>query len=194
MSASQTALLVIDAQQSFEHRPYWSASDTPEFFDRLQALMDGAKARHVPIVQILHAEDAGVFSVASGYVKTLAALSIAPDAVFYKHRHGALIGCGLSVWLVEHGIQRLIVSGIRTEQCCETTARQASDCGYSVDFVTEATLTFAMADRNGRHWTAAEIKARTELVLEGRFARILTVEEALTAIDQAAKDAGRQVA
>jgi nicotinamidase-related amidase len=194
MSTSQTALLVIDAQQSFEHRPYWSASDTPVFFDRLQALMDGAKARHVPIVQILHAEDAGVFSVASGYVKTLAALSIAPDAVFYKHRHGALIGCGLSVWLVEHGIQRLIVSGIRTEQCCETTARQASDCGYSVDFVTEATLTFAMTDRNGRHWTAAEIKARTELVLEGRFARILTVEEALTAIDQAAKDAGRQVA
>jgi nicotinamidase-related amidase len=194
MSTSQTALLVIDAQQSFEHRPYWSTSDTPEFFGRLQTLIDGAKARDVPIVQILHVEDTGVFSLASGLVKTLAALSIAPDAVFYKHRHGAMIGCGLSVWLVEHGIQRLIVSGIRTEQCCETTTRQASDCGYGIDFVTEATLTFAMTDRNGRHWSAEEIKARTELVLDGRFARILTVEEALAALDRATQDAGRQVA
>ncbi|XLM22660.1 isochorismatase family protein, partial [Chromobacterium piscinae] len=31
------------------------------------------------------------------------------------------------------------ISGIRTEQCCETTARVASDLGYEVDFVSEAT-------------------------------------------------------
>jgi nicotinamidase-related amidase len=68
---------------------------------------------------------------------------------------------------------------IRTEQCCETTTRHASDSGYEVDYVTEATLTFAMTDRNGRVWAPEEIKARTELVLDGRFARIATVEEAL---------------
>jgi nicotinamidase-related amidase len=83
------------------------------------------------------------------------------------------------VWLVEHGIRRLIVSGIRTEQCCETTTRHASDLGYEVDYVGEATLTFPMADAAGRVWSAAEIRARTELVLSGRFARIATVAEAL---------------
>jgi hypothetical protein len=36
-----------------------------------------------------------------------------------------------------------------------------------------------MLDRNGRKWSPDEIKARTELVLEGRFARIVSVEEAL---------------
>jgi nicotinamidase-related amidase len=97
------------------------------------------------------------------------------------------------VWLTERGIQHLMVSGIRTEQCCETTTRHASDCGYSVDFVSEATLTFAMTDRHGRHWTAGDIKARTELVLDGRFARVLTVSEALAAVDQAGR-AGRQAA
>ena len=76
------------------------------------------------------------------------------------------------------GITRLIVSGIRTEQCCETTTRHASDLGYAVDYVTEATLTFAMTGRDGRRWTPAEIAARTELVLDGRFARIVTVDEA----------------
>lgn len=36
-----------------------------------------------------------------------------------------------------------------------------------------------MTDVNGRTWSAAEIRARTELVLADRFARIATVEEAL---------------
>jgi len=194
MSHSRTALLVIDAQQSFEHRPYWNSSEAPVFVDRLQWLVDGAKMRQVPVAQIFHVEESGAFSLESGYVKTLASLSIAPDVVFHKQRHSALIGSGLSVWLTERGIQHLIVSGIRTEQCCETTARHASDCGYGVDFVSEATLTFAMTDRQGRHWPAADIKARTELVLDGRFARVLTAAEALSAFDQKSNQAGRQAA
>jgi len=71
----------------------------------------------------------------------------------------------------------VIVSGIRTEQCCETTTRHASDSGYSVDYVTDATLTFPMTDRHGRKWSPDEIKERTELVLDGRFARIVSVKE-----------------
>jgi nicotinamidase-related amidase len=180
-----TALLVIDAQQSFEHAPYWSPVDTPLFYDRLQSLIDGAQARQIPVVQIFHVEESGHFSLEAGFIKPLAALSIQPQAVFHKPRHSALIGSGLPVWLIEHGIQRLIVSGIRTEQCCETTTRHAADSGYQVDYVSEATLTFAMTDRGGRRWSAEDIKARTELVLEGRFARILNVQQALRAVDEA---------
>jgi nicotinamidase-related amidase len=175
------ALLVIDVQESFRHRPYWSATHAPAFFDRLQVLVDGAAERKIPVVQILHVEDEGAFSLASGHVRTLAPLAITPDAVFHKHRHSALVGSGLPVWLTERGIRRLIVSGIRTEQCCETTTRHASDLGFAVDFVSEATLTFAMTARDGRHWTAEEIKARTEFVLADRFARIATVDETLDA-------------
>jgi nicotinamidase-related amidase len=149
------------------------------FVDRLQALVDGAKSRQIPVVQIFHIEDSEHFSLASGYVVPLAELSFTPDAVFYKRSHSALIGSGLDVWLVQHGIRRVIISGIRTEQCCETTTRHASDAGYQVDYVTDATLTFAMTDRHQKQWGAAEIKARTELVLEGRFARIVNVEQAL---------------
>jgi nicotinamidase-related amidase len=179
MSDQGTALLVVDAQESFRHRPYWSDDDAPQFLDKLQALIDGAQSRGIPVVQVFHVEEAGVFSIPSGYVRTIGSLSLNPDAIFHKHSHSALVGSGLDVWLVQHGIRRLIVSGIRTEQCCETTTRHSSDLGYEVDYVTEATLTFAMTDRRGRQWSAQEIKARTELVLDGRFARIATVEEAL---------------
>jgi nicotinamidase-related amidase len=132
-------------------------------------------------VQIFHVSDSGDFSLASGHVRPLQELRITADAVFQKRRHSALVGSGLDVWLVQNGIRRLIISGIRTEQCCETTTGHASDNGYEVDFVTDATLTFNMTGRDGRVWTSEEIKAATELVLEGRFARIATVEEALIA-------------
>lgn len=179
MSVSDTALIVIDAQESFRFRPYWKENDVPLFLTRLQALVDGAAQQAIPVVQIFHVEREGVFSLASGHVTTMAGLSVKPDAVFHKQKHSALIGSGLAVWLVQHGIRRVIIAGIPTEQCCETTARHASDSGYEVDYVTEATLTFAMTDQRGRVWESQEIKARTELVLNGRFARIVTVEQAL---------------
>jgi nicotinamidase-related amidase len=151
----------------------------PPFIERQQALIDSARANGIPVLQVFHLADSGAFSEASGHVTTLAPLKITPDAVFKKRRHSALVGTGLDVWLVAHGIRKIIISGIRTEQCCETTTRHASDLGYAVDFVGEATLTFPMTDAAGRTWSAAEIRARTELVLAGRFARIATVEQAL---------------
>ncbi|MFB9262807.1 cysteine hydrolase family protein [Bradyrhizobium erythrophlei] len=179
MSHNQTALIVIDAQESFRHRPFFRNDDLPHFVERLQALVDGARSQGIPIVQIFHVADEGPFSERSGHVSTLAPLQIEPNAVFRKRRHSAFVGSGLAVWLTANGIRRLIISGIRTEQCCETTTRHGSDLGYTVDYVTEATLTFPMTDSLGRTISAAEIRARTELVLAGRFARIVTVEQAL---------------
>jgi nicotinamidase-related amidase len=181
MHNTGTALLVIDVQESFRHRPYWCDHYVPPFVERLQVLIDGADARRIPVLQIFHVEETGPFSMQSGHVVTMRGVSIAPAATFYKRSHSALIGSGLDVWLTQHGIGRVITSGIRTEQCCETTTRHASDLGYRVDYVTEATLTFPMTDRRGRQWSPEAIKARTELVLDERFARIVTVEEALAA-------------
>ncbi|HWP17811.1 MAG TPA: isochorismatase family protein [Burkholderiaceae bacterium] len=180
----QTALILIDIQESFRHRPYWSETDVPAFLERTNALIAGAGARGMPVVRILHSDGPqhpdNPFAIASGLVKPLEGLAVFdPAAEFVKHRHSALVGTGLGVWLTQQGIRRLIVAGIRTEQCCETTTRHASDEGYEVDYVTEATLTFEMRQPDGRPLSPADLKARTETVLQGRFATICTVEEAL---------------
>ncbi|MEN5151139.1 cysteine hydrolase family protein [Pseudomonas orientalis] len=177
---SRTALIVIDAQHSFRHAPYWSENDLSSYLENQQALIDGCVQQGIPVVQVFHVEDQGAFSLASGNVRVLSELSIDPQLVIHKHYHSAFAGTPLAARLIEMGVTRLIISGIRTEQCCETTTRQASDSGFNVDFVSEATLTFAMTHaRSGRVYTPAEIRERTELVLEGRFARIVTVAQAL---------------
>lgn len=173
------ALVVIDVQESFRHRPYFRPDELPSFFDRLQALCDGARARGWPIVQVLHVEPEGAFSEASGWVTPMPEVKYRPDFAVKKSRHSALAGTQLPTWLVQNGIHRLVISGIRTEQCCETTTRHASDGGYAVDFVTEATLTFPMTHASGRVFSAQDIRERTELVLQDRFARVATVKDLL---------------
>lgn len=183
---SDTALLVIDAQESFRQRPIWFETDHATYLGNQQTLIDGARAAGHRIVRILHVEPEGVFSLASGFVRPIVELQLTPDAEFFKTRHSALVGSGLDVWLTENGIRRLIVSGIRTEQCCETTTRHASDLGWQVDFVTEATHTTPLTDKTGRTWSVEDLKARTAAVLDGRFARVCTIAEALTGAPKAA--------
>lgn len=177
---NRKALIVIDAQHSFRHSTYWSENDLPAYLDKQQALIDGCVQHGIPVIQVLHVEDQGHFSLASGNVRALSELSINPDLIIHKRYHSAFAGTPLAARLTEMGVTTVIISGIRTEQCCETTTRQASDSGLNVDFVSEATLTFPMTHaRSGRTYTAAEIRERTELVLEGRFARIASVAQAL---------------
>lgn len=180
----KTCLIVIDAQESFRHRPCSTERDMAPYLAAQNALIEGCVAASVPVLRVLHADgpEAGgnPFSLASGLVRPLDGLAdYTPAASFVKHRHSALVGTGLDVWLTSNGVQRLIVSGIRTEQCCETTTRHASDLGWEVDYVLDATLTWDMVQPDGRPLPAADIKARTATVLEGRFAHVCSVDAAL---------------
>jgi nicotinamidase-related amidase len=188
-SLVQQALIVIDVQESFRQRPYWRAEELPAFLANVQALIDLCRARNIPVLQVFHEErtdDASdPFSRASGFVRPMAELSLRPQAVFYKHVHSAMFaettdGISLEAWLRYRGVTELLITGIRTEQCCETTTRHASDLGFNVRYITDATLTFPMRTRSGREVSAAEIRERTELVLDGRFARIQSTAEVLT--------------
>lgn len=186
----KTALIVVDVQESFRHRPYWDATEVPAFLSRLQTVIDACEARGVPVVQVFHQEEDAAatdpFSPQSGYVVPLQGLRLAPARVFRKSVHSSLYardaqGTTLEAWLRDQEIGELVVTGIRTEQCCETTTRHAFDAGFSVRYVTDATLTFAMTHASGRVFTPGEIRERTELVLAGRFATIVSAASALAA-------------
>jgi nicotinamidase-related amidase len=184
---SDTALLVIDAQESFRQRANWQEVDSPTYLRNQQTVIDGAHARGWKTVRVLHAEPEGIFSLASGFVKPIGDLRYdRVDLDITKLRHSAFVGTPLEVFLIENGIRRLVISGIRTEQCCETTTRHGSDLGWQVDYVTEATHTMPLTDATGKTWTDAEIKARTAAVLDGRFARVCTIAEALAGAPKAA--------
>ncbi len=178
-SRTAHALLVIDVQDSFYHTPYWSDAGFATYQANQLALILAARRAAVPVIGVLHANprsDPSAFRPESGLVRLMDWLP-PMDAVFHKSVHNALTDSGLLAYLHEQGITHLTISGIRTEQCCETTTRVASDLGFTVNFVTEATLTFGMTHADGTRFSADEIKKRTELVLDGRFARVTSVAQ-----------------
>lgn len=178
------ALLVIDVQESFRQRPSWSAFDRPDIAQRVAALVDAARASGDLVVWILHAEEGtgSVFDPVSGYVRLVDGLERRVDEpLLQKTSHNAFTTTNLAQRLTARGVRELTICGIRTEQCCETTARLGSDLGYEVTFVIDATATGPIERPDGSTLSAAAIVERTAAVLDGRFAAVRTLEEVLAA-------------
>ncbi len=174
----QSALLVIDVQDSFKIAPRWSRRNNHELEKNVAALVDAYRAAELPIIYFLHTDPDPGFALGDPALKLMDFLAPrADEPVLVKHTRNCFTSTNLAERLLELGVRRVVVTGVQMEQCCETTARVAADLGYAVDFVTEATLTFPIADRDdpSRELPVEAIRERTEFVLKGRFARIATV-------------------
>ena len=71
-------LIVIDVQESFRHRPYFSSADVPGFLAAQNELIAQAQACAMPIVRVLHC-DLVVASTAARFGMSLAQVGLAPS-------------------------------------------------------------------------------------------------------------------
>jgi nicotinamidase-related amidase len=189
----QRALIVIDVQESFRQRPNWQANSNQDIVGQVTRLAEATRVQDDLVVWVLHAEPGSknVFDPVNGYVRLIDGfVPVEGEPMLTKTSHNAFTTTNLQQLLTSRGIRDLTICGIRTEQCCETTTRIASDLGFDVTFVTDATATMPIEHGDapaGR--TMAEILAdprtlstddiitRTEYALAGRFATIRTVGE-----------------
>jgi nicotinamidase-related amidase len=175
-----TALLVIDVQESFRARPDWEQVDNPRLGEQVERLVSATRRKGDTVFWVLHSEPGtgGVFDPELGHVRVFDELSPDPEEpLVVKTTANAFTTTGLQQQLVQRGIGAVVVCGIRTDQCCETTARVASDLGFDVTFVTDATTTSGVDGLSAR-----EIIERTERVLAAReFATIATTDELVAA-------------
>ncbi|WP_370368763.1 isochorismatase family protein [Catenulispora sp. GP43] len=196
---TQRALIIIDVQESFRARPIWRLIDNPDIADDVNRLVDHARANDDLVVWVLHEEPGSgtAFDPASGHVRYLDGLRepAAGDIEVRKTSHNAFTTTNLQQRLTEHGVTELAICGIRTEQCCETTARVGSDLGYQVTFVVDATATNPIPHPDGpqdptpeeleadpRALPAAAVVERTVFALAHRFATIATVDGVVGAV------------
>jgi nicotinamidase-related amidase len=186
MDSMTKALLVIDVQESFRARPEWRDIHNPDIAAQVSRLVDAARASGDLVVWVLHSEPGSgtVFDPALGHVRLMTELARRPEEpLVVKTSINAFTTTNLQQQLVQKGIHQLVVCGIRTEQCCETTTRIASDLGFDVTFVTDATTTSAIGELS-----AEQIIERTECVLAAReFARIATTTELVADVSVAAQ-------
>jgi nicotinamidase-related amidase len=174
---TQSALLVIDAQESFTVRPRWARRANHDFEANVSALVDAYRAAGLPIFYFLHTDGDAEFALDSPHLRLMDFLSPRPgEPVMLKNTRNCFTSTTLQAKLVGLGVRRLAITGIQLEQCCETTARVAADLGYAVDVVVDATDTFPIANTDvpGQELGVDAVVERTIYALRGRFARIVS--------------------
>lgn len=171
---NNTALLVIDIQDSFKISPErWASRNNPQFEANVMELIRTFREASLPVIWVLHNDPDPGFRPGDPEVRLMDFLDRREsEPLLTKNTRNAFTSTDLQSRLDALGVGKVVISGISTEQCCETTTRVAADLGYDVDFVTEATATFPI----GALSTEAIVE-RTEAVLRNRFARIATVKD-----------------
>ena len=177
---SESALLVIDAQDSFKLGPRWERRNNRDFEKNVGRLVELYRQHGLPVIYFLHTDNDPGFERGGPHYKLMDfLLPRDSEAVLHKDTRNVFTSTGLPALLMEKRVRRVVITGIQMEQCCETSARVAADLGYAVDFVTEGTMTFPIPnyDKPGEELGVDAIRERTEYALRRRFATIATVDK-----------------
>ena len=147
----RTALVVVDVQTSLMDRGPWQAE---ELVAQVTGLVDAARAAGAPVVLLTDRRVQPDPSLPSSLVPQPS------DVLVEKGYCDAFLETPLDAELKARGVDRLIVCGIQTDFCVDTTCRSAASHGYEVLLVGNAHSTF-----DHEYLTAEQIVAHHNRVL-----------------------------
>lgn len=182
MTVSQdTALILIDIQKGFDN-PIWGRQNNLDAEMHAATLLQIWRQTGRPIFHIQHLSQDPSSPLRPGSPGCEIKQEVCPqenEPVIQKHVNSAFISTDLEERLRQAGVTALIITGLTTNHCVETTTRMAGNLGFRTYLVADATATF---DRQGPHGifrTAEEIQKMTLLNLHQEFATIVTTSELL---------------
>lgn len=178
-----TALIVIDVQNGFAD-PSWGTRNNPDAEASIAALTTAWHERGEPIVLVRHDSTSPESPLRPGQSgNDLQPLldGVRPALLFGKHVNSAFLGdVDLNAWLREREIRDIVLCGIQTNMCVETTARMGGNLGYHVTVAIDATYTFDLKGPDGTVLDADQLAGATAVNLHGGgFARVMPTAEVL---------------
>lgn len=192
LALTRPALVVVDVQQGFADEAFWGARDNPACESNVAALLAAWRRRGWPIVLVRHDSTTPGSPLAPGTpgnafqdVVTDAFPGedgVEPDLLVSKSVNSSFHGTpDLDAWLRAQGLTQVVVCGITTNHCCETTARVAGNLGYETFFALDATHTFDRTAPDGSVVPASTLAFVTGTNLQGEFATLVTTAELIAA-------------
>ncbi len=154
------ALLIVDVQTAI-CSGRWAAFDIERVVERIDGLAERARAAAVPAILIQHEEAEGPMQHGSPGWQLFERLTVQPDDIrLRKTAPDSFLRTGLHTLLQTLGVDRLVVCGLQSEFCIDSTVRGALAHGYPVTLVADAHSTLD----NGV-LTAAQISAHHNATL-----------------------------
>ncbi|MFJ3231744.1 cysteine hydrolase family protein [Streptomyces sp. NPDC086787] len=189
--AKNAALVVVDVQKGFEESGFWGPRNNPGADDNIAGLIGVWQETGRPVVFVRHDSVNPASPLRPGYegndfkeyVEARRGRGAGKELLVTKTVNSAFYGTpDLGAWLEAEGISQLVVIGIQTNMCVETTARMGGNLGYDVLVPLDATHTFDLEGPFGWRRDADELAQTSAVSLHGGgFARVVTTKEVMAA-------------
>jgi nicotinamidase-related amidase len=148
----KTAVLVIDVQEGLCEGAH-ATFESQRVIDRINEVSAKARAAGAPVIFVQHESPSGDFAFESTTWQLAGRLNVAAtDLRLRKTTCDSFHRTALRELLNARGITDLVVCGMQTEFCVDTTVRRALALGYPIALVADAHTT-----ENSRHLSAAQI-------------------------------------
>lgn len=153
LEPERSALLVLDMQEYFLRPSSHAYIPSAEaVLPKVRSLAEAYAEMGLTVTLTRHTnspEDAGVMGrwwrelISPGHpLSGIVSELISYGTVLEKHQYDAFYGTGLEELLKEKGVSQVVVCGVMTHLCCETTARSAFVRGFEVFFPVDGTATY----------------------------------------------------
>ena len=195
LNPTHTALINVDMQRCFVEGTPLASPEGPALVTRINRLSGACRDAGAMVVhtrgwmrpdgsnlgvmgELVPPFISGLYTEGADSAQLHDALDVAAsDIVVNKPRYGAFYATDLELILRSRGIDTVIITGIATNICCETTAREAAQRDFRVLFLSDGTATKEM---NGV--AAADLQRATCASLGMVFAKIATIDDVIAAL------------
>ena len=166
----KTALLVVDIQNDLiESVPY----QMQECLSIWQQLITSCREKGVEVIYVRH-HDEELFFGSHGWEIYEAIAPEVDEKIFDKHYNSAFKETHLQTYLASQAFSHLVIIGMATDYCIDTTVKVAFELGYQVTIPKNGTTTF-----DSDFLTAKQLQKHYEAIWHNRFAKVKTIEEIL---------------
>lgn len=174
------ALLLIDIQNDYFPGGAMELVGAEAAGRKAGELLADFRERRLPVIHIRHLStrpDATFFlpGTAGAEIHPCVAPK-AGEQVFQKHYPNAFRDTELLLYLQQHGIVNLVIAGMMTHMCVDTTVRAAFDLGFSCTLAHDACATRDLSF-NGKTVSADQVQTAYLAALGALFARVMGVAE-----------------
>lgn len=171
-----TALIIVDVQKAFNH-PSWGKRNNPEAEEHISKILDKWRTTSRPVFHIQHISrinENSLFHISKEtheFKEIIQPLENEP--IIQKSVNSSFIGTDLENKLRANEIDPIVVVGLTTNHCVETTTRMAGNLGFNTYLVSDATATFDRIGPDGKTYSADDIHQMTMVNLNEEFATII---------------------
>lgn len=173
MVSSDNALLIIDMQRGLFRGPV-SPCSADAVLANICLLIARARQAEVPVFSARHiGPDDSPFSEKGPLTQLIPELDVKTlDVVFTKRYPSCFRDTELKRELNQRGIKQLVIVGMKTEFCVDTTCRSAPELGFRTVLISDAHTTM-----DNEHLSASDIIGHHNSTLAGPFVTLSTASD-----------------